>query len=81
MVVGRSSDANPKYTPDSTFWQPPTESPEIGMFAVGIWSSFEPRPKPLMTGPERRSGNGGSGPFSGPTMRDRSVAGARMVEV
>lgn len=50
----------------------------MGMLAVGICNSLEPRPKPLMTGPDRRSGKGDEGPFSGPTISGRSVAGARI---
>ena len=35
-------------------------------------NSFDPRPKPLITGPLRKTGNGGSGE-SGPTIRRRSA--------
>lgn len=42
-----------------------------GMFAVGIPSSLLPRPKPAMTGPDIRSGKGGTGPVGGPTRRGR----------
>ena len=45
-----------------------------GMIPVGTPNSFEPRPNPLMTGPLRKTGNGGSG-FSGPTINGRSVGG------
>ena len=39
----------------------------MGMFAVGIPSSLLPLPKPLITGPSIRNGNGGSGPEVRPT--------------
>ena len=38
----------------------------MGTFAVGIPSSLLPLPKPLITGPSMRNGNGGSGPEVGP---------------
>jgi hypothetical protein len=38
-------------------------------------TSLLPRPKPLMTGPERRMGYGGSGPASGPATGSRGPSG------
>ena len=38
-------------------------------------TSLDPRPKPLMMGPERRIGNGGSGPLGGPAKAGRGALG------
>lgn len=39
----------------------------------GDFTSLLPRPNPLITGPERRMGNGVSGPESGPETGGRGV--------
>jgi hypothetical protein len=39
-------------------------------------TSFEPRPKPDITSPSIRRGNGSSGPESGPTIVGRGARGA-----
>jgi hypothetical protein len=39
-------------------------------------TSFDPRPKPDITSPSMRRGNGDSGPESGPTIVGRGARGA-----
>jgi len=48
-------------------------TPVTGILAVGIPSSFEPRPKPDTTCPFMRNGYGASGPESGPIIVGRGV--------
>jgi hypothetical protein len=43
-------------------------------------TSFEPRPKPDITSPSMRRGNGGSGPESGPTIVGRGARGGAASE-
>ena len=44
---------------------------------IKIFTSFDPRPKPLIMGPERRMGKGGSGPAGEPATAGRSFSGWR----
>lgn len=44
-----------------------------------IYTSLDPRPKPLIMGPERRIGKGGSGPAGGPAKAGRSLLGGGRV--
>lgn len=49
----------------------------LGKMYVGrlITTSLLPRPNPLITGPDRRTGYGGSGPLSGPATGSRGPSG------
>lgn len=72
---GRETDAQPKYTPESADGSHEAHSgPSTGRFAVGMPSSEEPRPKPEVTFPDMRRGNGGLGPESGPIVEGRTAA-------
>lgn len=51
------------------------EGVSTGRLAVGMPREEEPRPKPGITGPERRRGYGGVGPEGGPEMRGRLEGG------
>ena len=51
----------------------------MGILAVGIPRSRDPRPKPLTMGPERGIGKGGVGPVEGPAVRERVEGSGRMV--
>ena len=44
-------------------------------------TSLLPRPKPLITGPLKRSGNGASGPESGPTIGSLGPLGGGILNV
>ena len=48
---GRRKDAQPKYTPDVISRIHGVELSSTGRLAVGMPSSLEPRPKPLITLP------------------------------
>jgi len=44
-------------------------------------TSLLPLPNPLMTGPDSRIGNGGSGPLSGPATGSRGLSGLILISL
>lgn len=42
---------------------------------IRVHTSFDPRPNPLIMGPESRMGKGASGPAGGPANAGRSFSG------